>query len=113
MSWAIVLKVNLVLTRPRIRVIMNTNWEANINRKYSVESSTMVDRRTETLIPLVFNFAVDEMINAKARMSDSHALAMGSTRWGAELPTYHNRGKRQSTQSLEAFAGKIDTSDIR
>ena len=30
----------------------------------------MVAKRTETLIPVVFNFAVDEIINAKARRSD-------------------------------------------
>ena len=86
----------VVLTHPRIKDVTSANWEANITRKNSVESSTMVARTTETLTPVVFNFAADEMINAKARTSNSYTVAIGSMR-RVDLPTHHKRGKNQRT----------------
>lgn len=50
--------------------------EPQTNRKYSAESSTIVATITETLIPVIFNFAADKMINAKARKSDSYKLSI-------------------------------------
>ena len=69
----------VVLTHLRIKDITSANWEANITRKNSIESSTMVARMTETLTPVAFNFAMDEMINVKVRMSNSHTVVIRST----------------------------------
>ena len=73
----------------------------------------MVAMIAEIFVLVAFNFAADEMINAKARTSDSHALAMESMRCGVDSHTYHKRGKHQRMQSLGPFAGKMRTSDVR
>ena len=67
-----------------------------MNKKYSVESSTIVDRRTEILMSVVFNLAANKIINAKARTSDllsNEVNAMGC------LPTHHKTRKRLRMQS--------------